>query len=101
MFFACKNTAFLNSDYDSTWKNEHTAVYSISNLMCFSGGEPIAPIDTTTLAAAREAESGAWIQQLEDPKGPPKILAPGMTRGAFATWDQGNYDWLSLHLRIP
>lgn len=52
-----------------------------------SGGEPLVAADTAALAAAREAESGAWLLELENSDILPQVLAPGMKTGAFKSWD--------------
>ena len=55
-----------------------------------AGGQPIAPVDTAALAAAREASTGAWTQEVEKKGKLPRVLAPGMLQGAFSSWESGS-----------
>lgn len=50
-----------------------------------TGGEVLAAADTAATAAAREAESGAWLAELEA-DALPRISAPGLPCGLFGAW---------------
>lgn len=50
-----------------------------------TGGEVLAAADTAATAAAREAESGAWLAELEA-DALPRISAPGLPCGLFGSW---------------
>ena len=59
-----------------------------------AGGAALAPVQTGSMLAAQEAASGAWLQELERAGGPPRALAPGLTRGVFGAWQRPGRHYL-------
>jgi len=47
-------------------------------------------------AAEAEASTGAWLRELESGEKLPRVLPPGMTRGAFGPWKAGCSDDSSI-----
>lgn len=52
-----------------------------------TGGDVLdAKVNSSSMAAAQEAASGLWLQQLESKELLPRAVAPGLSRGVFGSW---------------
>lgn len=61
------------------------------------GGESwVTTASPATAAAHQEAESGAWLSEVEGNEMLPRVLAPGMSCGAFGAWTTGEKGSLSM-----
>ena len=52
-----------------------------------AGGEAMALASNAATAAAKEAASGAWLEEVQNDR-LPRVTAPGMPHGVFGPWQE-------------
>eukprot|EP00877_Chromochloris_zofingiensis_P011877 jgi/Chrzof1/6943/Cz02g04140.t1 len=78
---ALKQRVSARSPSTDTWKG-----FSVS-MPFLPGGDVLdAKVNSSSMAAAQEAASGLWLQQLESKELLPRAVAPGLSRGVFGSW---------------